>query len=633
LPELRSQTRESQETPDPKTLGLQTIDKVPWCTYHLISYEKKGAVTFLPQKAGIERRGETALRICVPAGFFERLMVAVDFRAITKHAFICYNPTHSSADADSAIFFKILLLEHILDTSSDTLHNEFNSHPRLREFLEISEQTPLPQPDEVALFRMKLGWMGFKKILDTVVQEAKKNKLSEEDCSILEKRYHSPLVVALTDTPPAAAPVAPQSTPVLASSEKPSPDSNALHWQDSEIDPLGIHHYLDAVIWGTGEAEDAPVPPDRPPVKAPVVKLPPVQSFTITSAPVRSGIYITGNLERPNEENARLVIPPVKSTQSLLELENPDTADCFDEEPFSFFPVTQETRIEKPPPPSQVSFEDHVSEESPAAPLPDPSPTSVHPPLVFTPSFELGEAQDHQATSAGMEEGEKNSHIPAHWTKDRENYAAPQQSSEGPDLFPSLAALAPKKSFFTAQVFSRPLYIAIPPLLVLAIYMLIAFLMNNQPPTMASDRNVADAASKSGTPTPKTEPSAARPSSAPDSSLQVPRPSPVNSAQVLQPVRGLAAPEKRKPAPMPLNKNAPIENDSSPVVQPSAKPSKPATPATKDASIEFAKKQALLLHLRDTYHLDIQPDQYSYEELKDILSRLEREAKKPDSQL
>jgi hypothetical protein len=613
-------------------LGCQTIDKVSLRTYHVISYEKKGAVTFLPQKSGIERRAETELRICVPAGFFDRLMAAVDFRALTKSPIIFYNPTPSSAKSDSAIFLKILLLEHILDTSSDTLRNEFNSHPRLREFLEITEQTPLPQPDEVALFRVKLGWSGFKNILDAAIQEAKKNKLSEEDCSILEKRYHSPLVVTLADIPPAAAPVTPQSTPVLASSDKPASDPNALSWQDSESDPLGLDYYFNAVDWGTAEAEDAPVPPDRQPVKAPVVKPPLTQSFTITSAPGHSGIYITGNLACLHEEKAGLVILPVKPTQLPLELENPDAAACFDEEPFSFVPVAQDTRIEKSTPPSQVLFEDQVSEETPAAAEPRPSPTYVHAQKVFTPSFELGEAQAHQATSAGMEEGENNSHFPAQWTKDRENHAAPQQSFEGHDVFPSLAALAPRKSFFTAQVFSRPLYIAIPPLLVLAIYMLIAFLMNNQPPTMASDPNVADAASRSGAPTPRTVPSAARPSSAPDSSLQVPRPSPVNSAQVLQPVPGLAAPEKQKPAPMQLNKNAPVENDSSNVVRPSAKPSKPAALDTREASIEFARKQALLLHLRDTYHLDIQPDQYSYEELKDILRRLEREAKKPDSQ-
>ena len=185
----------------------------------------------------------------------------------------------------------------------------------------------------------------------------------------------------------------------------------------------------------------------------------------------------------------------------------------------------------------------------------------------------------------------------------------------------------------TAHIFSKPLYIAIPPLMVLAIYILIAFLLNNHPPTLASDPHVADTASKSGTPTLETEPKSARPPSAPESSLKISRSSAVNSAQPLQPVSGLAAPKKQSTAPMPLNKNAPVENDPSSVVRPSAKPSKSAAQVTKDAPIKYSRKQALLLHLRDTYHLDIQPYQYSYEELKDILSRLERKARKPGSQL
>ncbi|MDD5541760.1 MAG: transposase [Acidobacteriia bacterium] len=658
--------------------------------------------TQLQPDRGVQRP-EPAVRISAPAGFFERLGGACDFHAITKNAFNRYNPRPSSSKADPSLFFKILLMEYIFDVSSEAMRQEFSSNAGLRAFLGINEVSPLPASDEVVMFRVKLGWMGFKKLLDALLREVKKHGLPEVDVSILEKRYDKPLLAPLGEQP-YAMPTAPSRGPSAVQRTGPAP------------------HLVTPEIRKSKPLVARPTEPDiskRPPQTERAVKR--TSSGEVLAPTVERPVYAQRSLEETAQllwqgrEKARSNVPSSSSAKPVSALSGTESAQ-----------MGAVATVNTPQPATAIGSADQVTEiqerglkksftsglesdplgievyfdsmgwaplesmaaihEASTVPTsaqeisetttpsnskldvpPMPAEVQPEPMMASDKAFSAGEAEYSPEYTPGQSYSEPEVDYTAEGPAPAANrmvdadpgaYAPPQGDfdyaqeesglSEGYDqdydstpsavgdrepAFPAFAAYSQqpaRKRFFSLELFTKALYIFVPILIAFGVYVLITFVRHNQPTPLAAEAanphpTVSQQAQTPGTPiTLPSQSSDSKPANVtgPATSTSDPTSTPAQpKAEETKPLRQNVSAASADETEEAAGDNAP----------PDAKPEAPVRnkPRTQVSSAEGAKKAALILHLRQVYHLDLQADQYSYEELKDINNRLERESKKP----
>jgi hypothetical protein len=204
-------------------------------------------------------------------------------------------------------------------------------------------------------------------------------------------------------------------------------------------------------------------------------------------------------------------------------------------------------------------------------------------------------------------------HISSHPPRPVPSSRFPSRSAD----LASLVAVAEKRPPFLTRFFTAGLYIVLPLVLVFAVYVFIVFLRNSQPAPLAAESPEVPAVTKEFTE-----------KSLPPQPVQAP-PTTANPQETTE----TASPALQKPEAKRSSSNhvAAVTKPQPRIISPSEENSNKVV-RVKDSSVEKAKKQALLLHLRQTYHLDLQDDQYTYEELKDINNRLERESRSHNNQ-
>ncbi|MGB7622109.1 MAG: hypothetical protein WBN92_07140 [Terriglobia bacterium] len=664
------------------------------------------------------QQAEHTVRVCVPAGFFERLTAACDFREVTQPVFALHDLRPQSSEVDPVLFFKIIFLEYILDVSSDALRKEFTAHSGLRLFLNIDDRTALPAPEEIVLFRGKLGWLGFKSLLDEAIRMARKNGLPEADCVIMEKRSDNPLVEVIREM---------------------SPGSPATITPSSPVGPLppaaGLHH-----LFQTGDlmpyfGEPTPsVFSEQEAARAPARQIKTVES----SVYVESSLHAAARMlwgdqpetnkplsERGSKSHATppngfgpqtpATIDPLHSIiESLKEEHVARTQKGGKGEPFDSLgdastkssrtqpdsgkSVTHSRAIRPPDaefdPLGIESFFDGLYAAPPergsrlsgetepqghfAPPLPLSSNAKSPAPLrgapehgAYSSEFRISydetqakmnthqeernslgtpsgdgskegwenssawvrrkksEAEDRSGEQPGgvfglndegestPEEQEWNSSLAAQ-VQTRLNPAEVHLSGSGKEelSLSSMAAYLRPKRFLSTELIVKGLYIAVPLLVLLAVYVMIGVLRNTQPgPAAVESAKPAPSGVGSQKPT--------------NSSVPQTSPAPTNTI----PGRGLPPPIHPKQGsitPLPNGKPA-SETVRSPVTTERttsrATENRPPVQSTNGSSDEV-KKLALIRHLKQKYGLDFQPGLYTYRELKDINDRMEETLKK-----
>lgn len=668
--------------------------------------------------SNVDRRAEPAVQIRVPDGFFERLSACCDFRTITQTAFNRYNPRPTSSKADSTLFFKILLLEFIFDASYDALRNEFESHPGIRRFLNLDSETVLPRTDEVVLFHVKLSWLGFKRLLDSILQEAKKNKLSDADCSILERRYDKPLVITPRTSPnliegpfPSLSRHRPASLEpyesILPSARRveTSPDISSLQKPEEKVSIIeavqskvfcgeSTLQETAEMIWATQSAPEKterskPFLDSQTPWPAAV---PAAQPEFIGKRPsARESLKETLISARSDLEKKAPVTDEKKSLSTLPE----DRTAFPDEEPLSLEPRKSLQENESDPlgiesyfdsleqPPSEVEtseieketeVHDHLpafqsligqsftisssgailelppfvtsstilprvkfgaqpdSSEKviPAEPSTPAQESKKSEPIqneaspvvderLSGPAVELKSSEDDKDSKKPLRfETPMTSRPPRHWTEVAVPMETPRVERNPKPLFSSFGASTSSKGpATTSQFFSRSFYLIVPLIILLGVYLMIVLLKNNHSTTLVA------------------EPSATH--SAPNEMLQkqvvvaAPQPGATAAKASSNPISPLPGAEKQEPRNSEAKQTPPVQKKEPEPFTPNQRPNS-ALNRTKNSSAEAIKKEALILHLKKTFHLDLQPEDYTYEELKDINSRLEKESKKPNDQ-
>ncbi|MBZ5536936.1 MAG: hypothetical protein LAO31_13365 [Acidobacteriia bacterium] len=619
-----------------------------------------------PHPSQPERRSAQAVRVCVPTGFFERLTSACDFRAITQPFFSLYDLRPQSSEGDPVLFFKILFLEYILEVSSDAFQAEFTSHSGLRVFLNINPRTVLPAPGEVVYFRRALGWMGFKSLLERVIREAIRNGLSERDCAILEKRYNNPLVEVIKEPPPYEI-----EAPIISSSNHPSARDVGLNPPDETEDVMpalsekNLSELFERII----------VPEPPPPIQ--IAKSPAHAESTLHGAAQMLWGSQPGTQEPGTEagiKSKRAGVPfehELSSPSSIREHDqenDPLGVESFFE---GIYPVTPR-RISRSwgtagqqegyVPPLQSRSNETSSATYRQPPKHEGSSSRLQAfyeetrerkdrPREGQESSDLqrrrqaeGNARESasrlQRIEPTVEERMGGQSVDASISGER----TPQSSTEHPIPF-SQSTQAPKEIIgsekplplrqnqklpftnivpsprlslsLSTEFLSRSLYIAVPVLMLLAVYLMIGVLRNVQPgPSTVESARPAPSFRES-------EQKSTPPSVRPAQPTRTPAsegsrfPTPAKPNQLSNSPRAIAKPSPGEVRPMETSVGSTIK------VPANRRPAQ-----VQDGVTEEPKKLTLIRHLRLEHGLDFNPDLYSYRELKDIDDRLEETLKK-----
>ena len=606
-----------------------------------------------PHPSQPERQAEHAVRVCVPPGFFERLTSTCDFRAITQPFFSLYDLRPQSSESDPILYFKILLLEYILEVSSDAFRSEFTSHSGLRVFLNIDDRTILPAPGEIVYFRRALGWMAFKSLLERVIREAIKNGLSERDCAILEKRYNRPLVELVKEPPPEE-----YGTAIISPSNIPAPNGVGLNPSDEAEVPIPPFSEL-----SLSELFERIIVPDPPP-PIQMVKNPAHAESTLHAAAQMLWGGQPGNREPASDAG----IPPANSgvsTKQGMSSSSPIQQGDQEIDPLgieSFLDGTHPVspgkaarslgtsgRQESYSPPLRTSLDGTSS--APRRELPRYGASSSRLQAFYDqarakkespregqglsdmqlPSRAEGNAKGSASRLQRIEPiieermedrsgdalttSEAVSPVsPVHPMKSSQSPPAPKEvirsekhlspAQKGKVPFSTVTPSSRRSSLLSAEFLSRSLYIAVPILVLLAVYLLIGILKNVQPgPATVESAQPASVLS------PHPISTQASGGSGPLSSAQ-----PEQSSNSLR-GNAKASPEAPRPGGVAVGSTIKV-------------PEGHRSAQAGDGVSEEPKKLTLIRHLRVEHGLDFSPSLYRYRELKDIDDRLEETLKK-----
>ncbi len=665
-----------------------------------------------------EQQAEHTVRVCVPAGFFERLTAACDFRLVTQPVLALNDLRPQSSEVDPVLFFKIVFLEYILDVSSDALRKEFTAHSGLRLFLNIDDRTALPAPEEIVLFRGRLGWLGFKSLLDEAIRVARKKGLPEADCAIMEKRYDNPLVEVIREMSPGSPATITPSSPV-----GPNPPS------------AGLRHVFQTEDLMPFFGEPAPsVLSEQEPVRPPIGQIKTVESSVYVERSLHAAArMLWGDQPETNESLSKPGFKSQTTPPSGFGLHTPAPIDPL----HSIIESLDGERAERTPKRGKGEPSDSLSDASTKSSRTQPTSgqsitlsSAVRPPDAefdplgiesffdglysappgrgsqlsgetesqghFAPPLQLSSnakspaplrgAPEHGASSSefrisydetqakmnthqevrnslgtssgdGSKEGWENSSAWARRKKseaedrsgeqpgrrfdsDGEGESTPQGQEWNSSLatevqtrltqaeeplskngkerlsLSSMAASSRPKRFLSTELIVKGLYIAVPLLVLLAVYVMIGVLRNAQP---------VPAAVESAKPAPSAE------GSRKTTNSPVPQTSPAPTNTI--PGRGSPSPiPPKQESNMPLPKGKPASETvrmpgttartTSRVTE-----NRPPVQSTNGSSDEV-KKLTLIRHLKQQYGLDFQPGLYTYRELKDINDRMEETLKK-----
>lgn len=631
--------------------------------------------------SGFPGEAEHRVRVRVPPGFFERLTASCNIRAITQSTFNINDPRPEFSKADPVLFFKILLLEYFLDVSNEALRQEFISHPGLSSFLSIHDEAALPLPEEIVRFRVNLGWLRFRDLLDKVIREAKRNGLPEVDCAILEKRHENPLIEIFKELPSAhpsatkevSAPAPRQESMESTVSRSELPFSAPTAPVDSETfpgRPLASHppgyfkheqnsvyvestlHAAAQMIWAdhpdmstaaelgdpsglgaefpNGFLEDRQKLPSLSsppgPISIEVEKMKRDKSST-GSQPKENGgrlstssridLPLEGSRKTPsrNQRNNESELDPLGIESYVYDLHSSNAGDG----PTG---VDTDPEASKRWPPAQAEFggpsvpegwRDTSAKTSNRGPADENTREGAR---------GLGQwesAYDPQRDASAFESPVTRGILPdQREPESRASVAAnlAQGASPGSDqtkpLFSAYESRAAQSRIFTSDSFSKALYVAVPVLVLLLIYLLIGVLDRNHP-------------------TPIGQVAPAAPST---SSAATPKESATGASQQLSPATavtkpGITNPEVPEQGPKnPVSKTiGPAENRTAATPPPVTTEKHPPGQLNAGGN-EKAKKLELIRHMKQAYNLDFQPGLYTYKELRDINDRMEQAIKK-----
>ena len=631
--------------------------------------------------SGFPEEAERRVRVRVPPGFFERLIASCNIRAVTQSTFNINDPRPESSKTDPVLLFKILLLEYFLDVSNEALRQEFISHPGLSAFLSIHDEAALPLPEEIVHFRVKLGWLRFRDLLDKVIREAKRNGLPEVDCAILEKRHENPLIEIFKELPSAHPPAAtgvssmapkqesmesaisrsgdPYSAPTppmdsetfpgrTRSSSPPGPfkrEQNSVYvestlhaaaqmiWADhpdmstpAELgDPSGV-----GAEFPNGFLEDrqdlaGSSPPTRP-ISIDVEKMERDKSSTSLQSKEPGGRPGTSSRNDLPSKESRMAasrspsnnepeLDPLGIDSYLHDLLSSNAGDGStrvdtDAEASKRWPLPHAEYGGPSLPEGWTDTSVKTSNRAPSDENPrEEAPGSGHREPIYGPRRGASPFENPVTRGTLPDQGEPESL--ASVGPNLAQRASPDRDQTKP-LFSAYEPRAAQNRIFTSDSVSKVLYVAVPVVVLLLIYLLIGVLNRNQPTPIGQIPPAAPS-----TPSAATPKEAATPAT-----QQLPPATAVTKPSI--PEAGASGQNLKNPA---SKTEGPTENRATAAPPPVATEKHP--PAQLNAGVnEDAKKLELIRHMKQAYNLDFQPGLYTYKELRDINDRMEQAIKK-----